>query len=742
MDIQQGTPALAHFLRELRRRRVFRTAAVYIVGAWLVMQVADVLFPGWGLPDAAVNMLFVASVLCFPLALVFGWYFDITTHGIVRTPSPAEEGGDVRLSLQRTDYLVLAALALVASAILYDATTDIIETPRVTENTEAAQEDRAAPAKLPNSIAVLPFANVSDDPGNEAFCVGISEEILHKLSAFAELNVIGRTSSFAFKDSDYRIPRIAALLGVGYLLQGSVRKYGDRLRISAQLVDETGVQRWSEAFDRTLVDIFTIQTEIADVVATTIVPQISPSHVAQREPDIAAYQHFLTGRELFRRREVGSAREELALAVELDPEFAEAHAEYAIARAWGQPGPAGIEAARRAIDTALSLRPDLPRTLAARGLLLLQQRDPDYVAAESVLREVLEMDPNMVDAMNWMSTALGMQGRGDEGFAYLEQALRIDPLHGVIGRNVAQRLLFRGQPERAEAVLLRLVDLPNPLIHPIWTLAEMYRGQGRLVDYNAMYKRLALTGGLHDIGLAFSYTLLDMPESASYWIERGDRDFPDSHWALVSRPLALSLEGRYAEAVEVYREDLAARGKTLADLGDWFGHQMGRLQALAGDHVGAVATLAPIVTENTITDVFEGEEVGARHALTWSYLQLGAPDKAERLLRDFEEKQQENEAKGWRLFSLWLFEAAQNALLLGEEDLALDRFEAAVTTGWRQYYTHRHNPIWAPLADNPRYQALLAEVKADVDRQRAEVMRIDAEEDFPALLDGVRGGQD
>lgn len=729
------------FVRELRRRRTFRTAGLYIVGAWLVMQVADTFFPAWGLPDAALNALLVAAILGFPLALVFGWFFDVTAHGIVRTPAADEEASSATLKLQRTDYVVLAALVLIAGFIVYDATRDILDAPRVAETGDGAATDLLAVAKLPNSIAVLPFANVSDDPGNEAFCVGISEEILHKLSEFAELNVIGRTSSFAFKDSDYRIPRIAGLLGVGYLLQGSVRKHGDRLRISAQLVDEAGVQKWSKAFDRALVDIFTIQTEIADIVATTIVPQISASHVAQREPDLAAYQHFLTGRELFRRREVSQAREELALAVELDPAFAEAHAEYAITRAWGQPGPPDLEVARQAIDTALSLRPGLPRALAARGLVLIQQPDPDYVAAESVLREVLETNPNVVDAMNWMSQALGRQGRGDEGFAYLERALRIDPLHGAIGPNLAQRFLRRGQPERAVAILRRLVDLPNPTNHAIIYLAETYRSMGRLVDYNAMYKRLALTGRMHDIGLAYSYALLGMPDSASYWAQRGDRDFPHSLWALVSRPFALSWESRHAEAVEAYRGNLAARGKTLDDLGDWFGHQMGRLQALAGDHVGAVATLAPIVTENTVTDVFEGEEVGARHALTWSYIQLGAPGKAEPLLRHFEERQQENEAKGRGRFSLWLFEAAQNALLLGEDDLALDRFEAAVRAGWQQYYTHRHNPLWAPLADNRRYQALLAEVKADVDRQRAEVMRIDAEEDFRAVLDQVRASQ-
>jgi tetratricopeptide (TPR) repeat protein len=247
-----------------------------------------------------------------------------------------------------------------------------------------------------------------------------------------------------------------------------------------------------------------------------------------------------------------------------------------------------------------------------------------------------------------------------------------------------------------------------------------------------------LTNSVHDAGLAFSYALLNMPDVADDWIARGDRDFADSPWALVARPLALSWAGRYAEAIEAYRENLAARGKPLADLADWFKGNMGRLQALAGDHVGAVATLAPIITEDAVFDPTGDEEVPPRQALVWSYRQLGAPEMAEPLLRAFEEQHQEAVRDTGVHNSREIFESAQTALQLGEEDLALDRFEAAVRAGWREYYVHVHNPIWAPLADHPRYQALLAEVKADVDRQRAEVERLDAEEDFGARVDQAR----
>jgi len=374
------------FVSELRRRRVFRTAALYVVGAWLLLQVADVLFPGWGLPDAAVNILFIAAVVGFPLALVFGWFFDITTHGIVRTPGPCEGAAEAPLALQRRDYLILAALAVVGIAILTEATREVIEMPRdagvaVTELQVSVVEE-----KLPNSIAVLPFANISDDPDNEYFCDGISEEIRNRLGSHVGLNVIGRNSSFQFKNSEYPLRRISDLLGARYLLQGSVRKQDDTLRISAELVDETGTQRWSDSFDRTLGDIFSIQAEIAELVATTIVPQITVTTTSPYEPSLEAYQYFLEGRELLRKRidVKGRAREWLRKAIEIDPQYAAAYAELAITELFYTNTAEDIAAANELIDTALRLEPGMPRALAARAFSLLQQDDSDYAVAESV----------------------------------------------------------------------------------------------------------------------------------------------------------------------------------------------------------------------------------------------------------------------------------------------------------------------------------------------------------------------
>jgi len=731
------------FIRELRRRRVFRTAGIYTVSAWLLLQVADVLFPGWGLPDAAINVLFVAAVVGFPLALVFGWFFDITTHGIVRTPGPDEEGSETPLTLQRRDYIILSALALIGVAILTQTTREVVEMPRVVAATQL--DVSMVEEKLPNSIAVLPFANISDDPGNEYFCDGVSEEILNRLGGFRGLNVIGRTSSFQFKNTDYELRRISDLLGSRYLLQGSVRKQDERLRISAQLLDETGTQLWTESFDRTLGDIFSIQAEIAQIVASTIVPQITGPTTSRYEPSLEAYQYFLEGREMLRRRVdvKGRAREQLQRAIELDPRYAEAHAELAMTYLFGIVTPEELAVAKEAIDTALRLEPGLPRALAVRALSLQQQNDPDYAISEIVLRDVLAKDPNMVDALNWLAGALGVQGKVAESEATLQKAARLDPLHVAVAANVARVAARRGDFETAERGLLRLLQTPQPAYATFTALRDFYSQTGRLAGLNTIGKEQVLTVRAHYYTLAFSYALLGLWDEASYWCERSMADVPDSFWTQFFPAYVPYWQGRYRDSLDEYDKALTEQGKTLADMPQFVVLIYGDAQALAGDFEGAIRTLEPLIGPPQPIKFGEFSEYDreALHSLAWSYAQTGVPEKGRSILKSLEQQIEERQRLGLLHMSNDLFFYARNALLMGDHDVAIERLERAVKAGWRDYYIQRHDPRWAPLADHPRYQSLMAEVKADVDRQRAEVERIDAEEDFVAKFDQVQAAR-
>ncbi len=733
------------FVTELRRRRVFRTAALYVVGAWLVMQAADVFFPGWGLPDAAINVLLVAAILGFPLALVFGWFFDVTIHGIVRTPSADQDAGKAPAGLRRSDYAILAALAVVAAVIVYDAATDIIEAPRMPGPGELSADGVsdagiAGREKLPNGLAVLPFVNVSNDPDNESFCDGISEEILHRLSGYGELHVIGRTSSFVFKGSDYTIPRIAAILGVRYLLQGSVRREGDQVRILAQLVDDSGAQIWSSSYDRILESIFAIQDEISDEVASTVVPKITLKAAGGRKPDLLAYEYFLEGRESLHRRE-GDARELLARAVELDPQFAEAHAESAISWLVTVFGQWDVARAQRAIDTALELSPGLPRALAAQGLLLQQQAEPDWAGSEAILREVLEREPTMVDALNWLSGALSVQGMRNEAQEVMAEAYSIDPLHGAISSNMANLFAETGDRAQAEAALLRLTELPDPPFTAFLNLREFYKDWGRLVDMNRIVKRFALMRrDLPYFGLALNYSMLGDWDSAAYWIDRNAQEFSDFVWTPIFPAWLLRWQGRYADALALWQRVVIEEPELFMQGGPGR-RRLGEVQALAADYEEAVATLAPAVRRDAPSIGASDLDVWGHQHLAWAYIGLGAPEEARWMLDRIEEEFEDADSAG-RLHgseSLYLF--AQNALLLGDTELALDRLERAIEAGWRYYYVSHHDPRWQALADDTRFLSLMDRVKADVDRQRAEVERIDAEEDFPAKLDRARASR-
>lgn len=399
---------------------------------------------------------------------------------------------------RRPGWGFLAAGLTLAAAGLWWSATD--------RSTERPVADEPPPLFAPeHSIAVLPFTDLSPERDQDYFSDGVSEEILNRLSGFRELHVIARTSSFAFKGSSYDIPRLSALLGVRYLLQGSIRKDGDTLRISAQLVDSSGRQLWTESFDRELTGIFAIQTEIADTVAARIVPRVSPPPAPDEPPDIEAHQHYLIGREILSRRmfsSYGRAIQDFDRAIEIDPDFAEAYAERAIALSMARHRTDRYDHERRLermaqdIQTAKSLKPDLARAYAAEGLLKEESTRFDLEERERVLRHALALDPGMVDAMNWLSGVLTDAGHRAKSYQVLEQAARIDPLAPVIIANLAGHDLERGATAKAERRLRRLLRVPRPSEMVYHQLSDLYLQAGRLVEATDMAKRFALSSAI------------------------------------------------------------------------------------------------------------------------------------------------------------------------------------------------------------------------------------------------------
>jgi len=413
---------------ELRRRRVFRFAGLYIVGAWLVFQIADVFFPAWGVPDSAMRYLLNAALACFPVALVFSWFYDVSFGGIVRT-RPAGEEETTELALKRSDYLVLAGLLVVAGTILFSSLDRVVQSAGQVPVEETAKE------KPPHSIAVLPFDNLDTNPDTGYFSDGVSEEILHRLASIRKLKVIGRTSSFAFGDADMGLEQISDILGVRYLLSGSIRRDGDQVRLTARLLDASGYQVWSESFDGELTGIFKFQSEIAEKVASEITRELvvlkSPEP-ARTTASAEAYRQYLIGREYFHDRSDNwrnLAAEAYRRSIAEDPDFAPPYAGLATVIKMGADfeDPAGMWVhVNGLIEHALELDPLLAVAWMARGLPHGLEPDLDLDRNIAYLEKALELDPSLAIAYGWLEIALHWAGRGDEAEGMLERALDFD----------------------------------------------------------------------------------------------------------------------------------------------------------------------------------------------------------------------------------------------------------------------------------------------------------------------------
>jgi TolB-like protein/tetratricopeptide (TPR) repeat protein len=732
-------------LAELRRRRLFRVAALYVVGAWMVLQVFDLLFPRLGVPDAVMDLAFIGALLGFPVALVFGWIYDITPQGITRTrPSRGDEDYS-DLSLKRSDYLILSALLAVVAAIVYSLAIEVSEIPPEGDDLLAVQE---APE---NSIAVLPFTNMSSDPDNEFFCDGISEEILNKLSALGDLHVIARTSSFALKDSGYDIPKIAAILGVRYLLQGSVRRDGRQLRISTQLLDRSGQQLWNTTFERELESIFAIQRDIADSVAVTIAPQIMTTAESKHIPAIEAWEHYLLGHEMYVKRLPGfqwNAADQFRKAIELDPEFVEPYAELAtvmiLGARWDDDYQETFRRAQGVIDTALAIDPKLARAHAAEGLLLTMQRPPDFARAKVQLQKALDLDPNLVNAHNWLAGVLSGLGRDDEAIAQYELAARIDPLAPIINLNLTMMELDRGNTEAATQRMLRLLQVPRPSYHAYQGLEEIYRQTGRLVDYNKVNREKALayarnSGQAWVPGLARSYVYLGMWQQAEYWYGFLENQYADVWKVQFDRQFLLRRQGRFEKIRERSNSILEFQEISATDLPPGFAMRYGAMLAMAGEFAGAIETLEQTLSfeaggEASLSDT---DAYDSFQAWAWAHMMTGGASRAEEILATLETVFLEQKSKGLLHTSEQRFLFAQNTLLAGDLETTLDRLQLAVDAGWRDYFLLLHDPRWVSMRDNSRFQEMMEAVKDDIDAQRVELELFDAEDDFLARIDAA-----
>src|SRR5881397_2109105 len=435
---------MSNFFEELQRRKVYRVAAAYIIAAGFIIQIGSAVFPAWELPNWTLRLVVVLLLMGFPIALILAWAYDVTPQGIRITP-----GSHRRRNL----------LMLIASGIIISAGAGFFLLPR------------ASARKIDKSIAVLPFQSLSDEKENAYFADGMQDDILTNLSKIGDLKVISRMSVMSYRGDAVRNAReIGKALGVATLLEGSVRRVGNRVRVNVQLIDANNDEHiWAEDYDRDLTDVFAIQTDLAQKIASALQAKLSPTEKARldnrptQNPD--AYLLFVQAHDYATRMDIFrdttlKAEPLFEQAIKLDPNFALAFAGLSMVESWlyhsSDPVPARREKARLNADEALRLQPDLPEGHLALGFSYYYG-DRDYERALTEFEIAKRGLPNEADAYSAIAAIQRRQGKWAESTANFEKAVSLDPKNANVLFNLGLNYMAQRDFETADKIFDRAI---------------------------------------------------------------------------------------------------------------------------------------------------------------------------------------------------------------------------------------------------------------------------------------------
>jgi len=465
--------ASRNFFAELKRRNVYKVAVAYAVVSWLLIQVATQVFPFFGIPNWAVRLVVLLLILGFPVALILSWAFEITAEGIKRE-SEIEIDKATGKQTGRKIAAITVVLAMIASAML------IFQLLRPRATTTSSQSPLSKVANIPEkSIAVLPFDNLSSDKANAYFAAGIQDEILTRLSKIADLKVISRTSTQHYQSAPGNLPEIARQLGVSHILEGSVQKQGDHVRVNVQLIKAaTDSHLWADVFDRRLTDIFAVEGEVAKAIADQLRAQLTGREeqviAAQPTDDPDAYDAYLRGLAYTLRSQNTpenylGAQKHFQRAVRLDPKFALGWAllGYVDARGYNttnlQQTSQLREEARKAAETALNLEPELGEGWLAEGYYLYGCVG-DFDGAIGAYGQAKKFLPNNSRVPESLAVLARDQGRWEQSESYFNDAERLDPRNvSLLTRHAQFYITLRRYPEAEHKLDLILEIVPNDI---------------------------------------------------------------------------------------------------------------------------------------------------------------------------------------------------------------------------------------------------------------------------------------
>ncbi len=710
---------MGQFFTELKRRNVFRVAVAYLVSGWLVLQIVDVVIGNIGAPRWVFSVFLLAGIVLFVPVLVFAWAYELTPEGLKRE-SEVDRSHSItsrtgrKLNLVTIGMLVAVVGFVILERVMFPVAMNVPAVAEVddTEITVTTTDDK--------SIAVLAFDDLSPGGDQAFFAEGLSEEILNVLAQVPGLKVAGRTSSFAFRGKDTDLREIGEILNVAHVLEGSVRKAGDRIRVTAQLIQASdGFHLFSKTYDRDLTDVFSVQDEIAALIGEALEAELQRAGALPvvAETDVEAYDLYLLARQRIHSRNPVLMDEAIGMldtALAIDADYAPALAQRGLVThlmsdalgAYGDIPQAIADAQGLAfVDRALELDPALAEAHAVRGLLLTIQGSAVNSEAIASLERALELNPNMDEGKTWLANAVDDI---DLSISLYEEVVARDPMFGPAFNNLIQEYMRFGRFDDSEALIRRVMRITGPddnIRQALGTVAFM-RG-----DLSAAHENLDYSYEVNPnssiVRLWYGYTLYMLGD-----LER----------ATTAATPAVALLAHAA------RGDFEAADRLLAET-DFTKGERSRLIRHGADYLAArgrpneivdivnrtYGDLESLLQELPVDDSYGTEYLGP---LAYAYLQIDRVDEYKRILAQMKDVLDAQQASGTDNWYQWWCQA-QYAVLTGDLEKGAAHLEHAIVDGGTT--VTNFEALWDLAADDARFQAIFARMVAQGNAERVEL---------------------
>jgi len=729
-------------IKELKRRNVIRVAIAYVVVTWLSIEVSATTFPLLNLPEWAATFVMVLLIIGFPVALIFAWAFEMTPEGLKREHEVDRSQSITSQTGRRLDFLIIGVLVVAVGMLLVDKFL-LSEPPMVPE---PYAEDISEPEDSVPSIAVLPFVNMSADEDNAYFSDGLADTILHMLAQIPGLHVAARTSSFQFRGQSPDVAKIREQLNVGTFLEGSVQRSGDKIRVTAQLIDvSNGYHLWSGNFDRELQDVFAIQDEIATAVVSALKVSLLGESVGtlgrDQTDNIDAYTEYLLGIDdlnVESTKSLASAIGHFQEAIRIDPDYALAHAmlgrAYIANTSFGSLSRIeGHAAARAAANHALDI--SLTSSSALTVLGLAELRDGDLDTAGEILSKAIEYGPNNTIALGGYAEYLFLDRRPAESTTTYRKILSLDPLSNDAYWGFADLLMKQMRYSEASELIARWKSNIPMSTGRLWSESMLEWEQGNfaaVVVSMTEYYRLDSKDPEGPFMIGFAYLEMDMPTEANQWFDRVI-EINAQHPVSQAAPIVLNfyLERNDYENVLLAREILTDRIDDRWDIRDHALRVLVEYAAKTGRHDVPLESL-----ENLYPNLFDDPPHNLDSDYTRTYytgiyyagialFQSGEVERGQRLMRFMLEQPDPRYGAGRvRLRSVVAH------LILGDTDGALDKLEGhsrSKHNGYLDLFDLENNSIYDPIRNEPVFIEVIEEYRVNAAEQRQILQKMNAD---------------